>query len=289
VNPYFIVVSEFMLQQTTTQVVVGYFERFIRKYPTIQDLAKADLNDVMVLWQGLGYYSRAERLHRIAINCADIGIPKTFDELIQIKGIGPYMAGAISSMAYGQSMISLDGNLKRILSRVMREDTQNLKPFAMTTKKPGLINQALMDIGSTICKPNAPQCDQCPLSHRCKSHIKNLTQDFPIKRIKPKRENRFCRMFVVVQDQHVYVQKRQKGIWANLYTLPLSEFQNQPDSFDIIHDFTHFRLHVQLVQTDINQIKFCNLQDQTLLKAIPLNQLHVYPLSRLTQKIINML
>ncbi len=117
----------------------------------------------------------------------------------------------------------------------------------------------------------------------------NRIQDFPIKKNKPSREHRFCQMFIVAQDRRIYVQKRQKGIWANLYTLPLSPFADDIKPFDMVHDFTHFRLHVQLVHFDIDQINLSHLQDQTPLTSIPIDQRHSYPLSRLTQKIINML
>ncbi|MEG0368293.1 MAG: A/G-specific adenine glycosylase, partial [Coprobacillus sp.] len=182
-DPYRIWISEIMLQQTTTEAVIPYFNRFIERFPSINELAKASLEDVYKMWEGLGYYRRAKHLHetaQIIIEDHDGVFPQTYEEVIALKGIGAYTAGAICSIAFHQHVPAIDGNVLRIISRVFLIKNN----IALTTTKSTIshivdeliqgfdassFNQGLMDLGATICRPLHPKCDECPIISHCQA------------------------------------------------------------------------------------------------------------------------
>src|SRR6185369_3543428 len=180
-DPYRTWISEIMLQQTQVDTVIPYYQRWLERFPTVQALAESPLNDVLALWEGLGYYSRARNLHRAAQQvAAERGgaLPQTVDELLALPGIGRYTAGAIASIAFGVDAPVLDGNVKRVLARVFDIQTDVKSPAGarelwalaaslVPSGRAGDYNQALMDLGATLCTPRAPACDICPVRELC--------------------------------------------------------------------------------------------------------------------------
>ncbi|MBC6938280.1 MAG: A/G-specific adenine glycosylase [Chloroflexi bacterium] len=196
---YRIWLSEVMLQQTQVETVKPYYARFLAAYPTIDDLAAAPLADVLKLWEGLGYYSRARNLHQTAQRVSrELGglFPRSADELQKLPGIGRYTAGAIASIAYGQRAPALDGNVIRVLARLtdleadvslpaVKQDLWALAEAGLPADRPGDYNQALMELGRVICKPRAPLCGQCPVRAHCRAHAAGTQQQRPVKTRKP--------------------------------------------------------------------------------------------------------
>ncbi len=240
-EPYRIWVSEIMLQQTRVDTVKGYFYRFFEKFPTIEDLANCQDEELLKIWEGLGYYSRARNLKKAAgVIIEQYGgrMPSSREALKDLPGIGPYTAGAIASIAFGQSAAAVDGNVLRIVARITgdREDIQRqsmkkkVENYILTTmekmtgeqRRPGDFNQALMDVGATICLPHGqPHCDQCPLLDQCRSYRENLTGEIPVKVKKVKKVREKKTVLVVVEDRQMAVEKRgEKGLLAGLYQLP---------------------------------------------------------------------
>ncbi len=199
-DPYHIWVSEVMAQQTQVKTVIPYYLKFTAMFPTVRDLAKADLDTVLKLWEGLGYYARARNFHRASRVVADQfqgRIPEDLTEFKKLPGVGEYIAAAVQSMAFGHPEAVVDGNVKRVLARLLCLDFpangpashRQFLPFAqrlLDQNDPGNFNQGLMELGALICTPKAPDCHQCPVSPDCLSFAKNCVNDFP-KRIKPKK------------------------------------------------------------------------------------------------------
>lgn len=230
-NPYYIWISEIMLQQTTTEAVIPYYTRFIETFDTIDKLAKASLEDVYKLWEGLGYYRRAKHIHETAqFICENFDgqFPATYKDILNLKGIGPYTAGAICSIAYGMSTPAIDGNVLRIISRLYAL-TDNIA-LTKTQKKISQIvselligydassfNQGLMDLGATICRPLNPQCHNCPIVSFCKAKEIGQQKVLPIsiKNIKHKELN-YITGIITYQDQYLMIQNP-AGLLENLY------------------------------------------------------------------------
>ena len=195
-DPYHIWVAEVMLQQTQVTTVIPYYERFLARFPTIETLSTADLDAVLKLWEGLGYYARARHLHAAArqvVSEFQGQIPDTLQALSSLPGIGPYTAGAILSVAYGQDVVAPDGNVRRVLGRAFAIDQDvtrgkgkrqlwELAASLLPSGRAGDFNQALMDLGATVCTPRAPLCHQCPLAQDCRAHQAGQEQKYPIRR-----------------------------------------------------------------------------------------------------------
>lgn len=184
--------SEVMLQQTRVVAVIPYFNRFLERFPTIEQLAAAPEADVLAAWSGLGYYSRARNLHRAAKHIAELGTPQTHDEIAALPGVGPYTAAAIASIALGLPRAAVDGNVLRVVSRLMNDASEisaaeTKKRFAETaqslldTGRPGDFNQAMMELGATVCTPRSPQCGECPVAGLCDARLAGTERELPIK------------------------------------------------------------------------------------------------------------
>jgi A/G-specific adenine glycosylase len=234
-DPYTIWVSEVMLQQTQVKTVIPYFERFIKRFPNIKVLGEANYEDVLSEWRGLGYYSRARRMWEGAnyILTQSAGkMPPNYEELLKVPGIGKYTAGAVASIAYGQKVSAIDGNVLRVMSRLLAwpEPVESVKSYRYFDQhiaawqpcdQPGDFNQALMELGAMICNPTKPNCGECPLIKVCLGKSKEDVQRFPIKRPKPQRQEVIRLTFVLRQGNKVYLQKRpSQGLLANLWELP---------------------------------------------------------------------
>ena len=249
VDPYAIWLSEIMLQQTRVAQGTPYFLSFIRAFPSVFDLAKANEEQVLKLWQGLGYYSRARNLHKTAQYVAHelSGIfPDNYNDLLKLKGVGEYTAAAIASFSYNEVVPVVDGNVFRVLSRYFNIETDIAaasakKEFAalafelMPKDNPALFNQAIMEFGALQCVPKSPNCGICIFNSSCAALQKKKVELLPVKSKKLKVRNRFFNYLVVSDDNdNTIIQKRTaKGIWHNLYEFPLIE-TDAPEDFDFI-------------------------------------------------------
>jgi A/G-specific adenine glycosylase len=237
-DPYKIWLSEIILQQTQVIQGLNYYIKFTEHFPTVNDLANAPEDQVMRLWQGLGYYSRARNLHAAAktIKTNFQGkFPNTYDSIKELKGVGDYTAAAISSFAFGLPCAVVDGNVYRVLSRLFDIDTpinstQGKKDFQLLAdellnkKQPALHNSAMMEFGALWCKPQNPKCEDCPIQVHCLAFQNNTVAIRPVKENKIKIKNRYMHYFVLSYKNDVYIQKRtEKDIWQNLYEFYLIE------------------------------------------------------------------
>lgn len=237
-NPYLIWLSEIILQQTRVEQGLPYFLKFKENYPTVTDLANAPEDEVMKLWQGLGYYSRARNLHFTAKYIAknlNGEFPKSYGEILKLKGVGSYTAAAIASFAYDLPYAVVDGNVYRVLARYFGIDTaidttEGKKLFAklahelLDKKHSSDYNQAIMDFGATQCTPKNPSCSNCPLKEKCIGLLTQINDSLPVKTKKIKKKERFFHYLIINYDNYIYLQKRlEKDIWQNLYQFPMLE------------------------------------------------------------------
>ena len=251
-NPYMVWVSEIILQQTRIEFGIKYYERFLKKYPDINKLANTSDLDLMKIWEGLGYYSRAINMlktAKIILNDYNGMFPSKYEQLIQLPGIGDYTASAVSSICNNELQPVVDGNVLRFLSRMHKID---LPIESIKTKKyfkklgfelikdvnPGDFNQALMDYGSMICKPKKYVCSSCLFSSDCKAYNSNSIENYPIKKKKILVKNRYLNYVVVVTDDNkTQINKRSsEGIWKNLYEFPLIETKQSLSANQIIEE-----------------------------------------------------
>lgn len=234
-NPYAIWISEIMLQQTRIEAVKVYYERFMREIPNIETLANIEEEVLLKLWEGLGYYSRAKNLKKAAIKiCEEYGgnMPKYYEQLVDLPGIGEYTAGAIASIAYHERVPAVDGNVLRVISRIIgstkdillpdtkREMTAKLK--AIMPKETGDFNEGLMELGERVCIPNGePFCNNCPLQAYCVAYKQGLTNQIPVRIKKTKRKYEERLIFVLEWKDKIAIQKRgEKGLLAGMYEFP---------------------------------------------------------------------
>jgi len=243
-NPYFIWLSEIILQQTRVEQGLPYYLKFIKNYPTIHDLATAKQDDVLNDWQGLGYYSRARNLQTAAqqvVNDFDEKFPSTYDEIIKLKGIGDYTASAISSFAFNESKAVVDGNVYRLLSRYLDihtaiDSTAGKKEFKLAAEQlidpdnPAEHNQAIMEIGALVCTPKNPKCQNCPLIESCQGFANGSFLELPKKEKKTKVRNRYFHYLLIEDGESTYLNKRgAKDVWEGLYDFPLIEQSDKGD------------------------------------------------------------
>ncbi|MDO4799194.1 MAG: A/G-specific adenine glycosylase [Bacillota bacterium] len=237
-TPYHVWISEIMLQQTRVEAGIRYYERFLERFPDIRSLAEAPIDEVLKLWEGLGYYSRARNLHRAAqIVMSDHGgvLPASKPDLLALPGIGGYTAGAILSIAYGQKELTIDGNFYRVGSRLIAyegsidraEGKRAIEGFwseQLPAERPGDFNQAVMDLGATICLPNgAPRCDRCPVREDCKAFALGEPERFPLRSPKKKRPVEIRRVLILRDDCGRFLLRRRpkSGLLAGMWEFPM--------------------------------------------------------------------
>jgi len=257
-DPYAILLSEVMLQQTRVAAVVGYYHRFLAAAPTPAALAGLEEDALMKLWQGLGYYSRARNLQKAARMVTDeLGgeFPATYQELLKLPGVGEYTAGAVASIAFGQAVAAVDGNVLRVVTRLTADDSDIMRPdtrrriaaaleAVMPREAPGRFNQALMDLGATVCLPNgAPLCGRCPLAHLCEA---GKRQDFSFPKKPPKKARKVEErpVYLLFYQGKVALRRRPpRGLLAGLYEYPDSldgAPHGEPEFVgSAVHIFTH--------------------------------------------------
>ena len=241
-DPYKIWLSEIILQQTRVEQGWTYYEKFIEQYPTVTHLAAAKDEAVFKLWEGLGYYNRCKNLlftARLIVDKFQSVFPATYEEIVELKGIGPYTAAAIASFAFNLPYAVLDGNVFRVLSRLFAIDTPTdssagKKEFTILASRlldkqfPALYNQAIMDFGATICKPVAPVCSICPANKLCKAFAAGIMNTLPVKEKVLLKKNRWFYYFIFQYKDKILVHKRiLKDIWENLYEFYLVETTEQ--------------------------------------------------------------
>lgn len=235
---YHVWVSEIMLQQTRVEAVKPYFERFIRELPTVGDLAQCPEDKLLKLWEGLGYYNRVRNLNEAAkqiMEKKDGEIPSEYEELLKLKGIGHYTAGAIASIAYGKAVPAVDGNVLRVISRVTGDDSDIAKQSVRNhmeeklrevmrepTVSPSIFNQALMELGATVCVPNGtPKCTECPWQAMCEARVQGRIEELPVKSKAKARRVEEKTVLVIKDGEQLALRKRPaKGLLAGLYELP---------------------------------------------------------------------
>ena len=261
-KPYPIWVSEIMLQQTTVKAVIPFYEKFIKKFPSIKVLAQAPLDEVYRYWAGLGYYSRARNLHRSAKEISKkTSFPKTYKELLKLPGFGNYTARAVSSQAFGEAVGVVDGNVVRVLCRRLglamefwkSQEQKKLQDFAdqyaLSAKDPGVLNQSLMELGATICTPTNPTCFLCPLKKVCVALKKNEIKNLPLK--KPKRQPEIWQWSVNLYEKRgkiAFVKNQYAPFLKNQMIFPgqVLKKTKPPRFFDFQHSITHHRIYVSI-------------------------------------------
>ena len=257
-NAYQIWLSEIILQQTRVEQGLPYYNRFVERFPKVQDLAKAEEDEVLKLWEGLGYYSRARNMHAAAkyiVEQLQGQFPDAYEDILSLKGVGPYTAAAIASFAYDLPHAVVDGNVYRVLARFFGIDlpidsTAAKKRFGSLAQQlldeedPARYNQAIMDFGATHCKPKKPLCDICLLNTRCKAFLTDRVTTLPIKSKRIQRRTRFFHYLILNQDADVWIQKRtEKDIWKNLYEFPMIEMdQSQRLVETVLQEASFFEL-----------------------------------------------
>ena len=312
-NPYFIWLSEIILQQTQVKQGLPYYEAFIKAYPTVFDLAKADEESVLKLWQGLGYYSRARNLHTTAkfvANQLNGEFPKNYHQLLKLKGVGDYTASAIASICFNKPTAVVDGNVYRLLSRYYGiytpiNSTKGSKEFKALAQEiidlnnPADFNQAIMEFGATQCTPQNPNCSICPLQSNCYAFHKNEIKILPQKNKLTKATKKYFNFVVYISDENeTLLQKRLgKGIWQNLYQFPLIETKKEidfnefkkrlPHSFQdaflfnskmIIHKLSHQHLYSKFWIVRMSRLPE---------KGISIAEIHKYPMPILIKNFID--
>jgi A/G-specific adenine glycosylase len=323
-NPYHIWLSEVILQQTRVEQGLPYYQKFTDKYPTVVDLALANDDEVMKLWQGLGYYNRAANMLKTAriIHQELKGeFPDTYAELIKLKGIGPYTAAAIASFAFNEPVSVVDGNVYRVLSRVFAIDTpidstQGKKIFSelaqevLFVKDPATHNQAIMELGATVCKPKLAQCENCVLRLQCMAYKNNEVYQYPVKSPKRKPVDRFLN-YIFIQDKlgNTYLRQRNnEGIWNNLFEFPLIEteqpvlhadellahpqlgekFVTAPTELTVAFQTKHQLSHQTLYATFwIAGGKNSKLHSGQGFVKVPVTNIHDFAVPRLLERFIN--
>ncbi len=269
-NPYHVWLSEIMLQQTVVKAVIPYFEKFLRRWPTLQALAAANDDDIMAAWAGLGYYSRARKL----IECAKAvnarsGFPESAEELVELPGIGPYTSAAIAAIAFNQRAAVVDGNVERVIARVyaieipLPKAKQKIRDYVAVltpANRPGDFAQAMMDLGATICTPRNPACPLCPWNKNCLAFARDGQARFPIKIEKKKRETRRVSAFWITRDRKVLLRRRPaRGLLGGMMEVPSEGWRAnfKPSTKDapvalpykklegiVTHTFTHFEAEI---------------------------------------------
>lgn len=276
-DPYKVWVSEIMLQQTQVKTVLQYFERFMQRFPSVDALGSAHWDDVAPFWAGLGYYARARNLHKAATLVHLQGaFPQTLEQWIALPGIGRSTAGALMSLGLRQYGVILDGNVKRVLSRFLAIEDDLSKPIHERAlwqiaeqlcphKRNHDYTQAIMDLGATLCTPKKPLCLYCPMQEHCKAHQQGLEQLLPFKKPKKAVPIKIAQVLLIkYQQQWLWQQRPNSGIWGGLWCLPIMEdateclqhcqslgLKTVTQRTQITHHFTHFTWQLEAICFDI--------------------------------------
>ncbi len=292
-DPYAVLVSEFMLQQTTVKTVLGYFEKFMRRFPTVESLAAATLENVYLSWQGLGYYTRARSLHetaKIIVNEYDGVFPRTRETVLKLKGIGSYTVSSFLALAFNLPETVIDGNVIRIICRLynLTAPADEIMPLIRQKaekltdrRRPADYASAIMDLGATVCTPKKPQCLLCPWQTVCLAKNSPLLEQMPAHRKTEKKEKQANVYLIQNSKNEIFIRKRtEKGLLSGLYEFPWSEETTPlPEAGDtgktVTHVFTHFKLTLKIyrLQTDTPPTNDGFFVAQEALKSYPFSTL----------------
>lgn len=324
-DPYCILVSEFMLQQTQVKTVIPYYQRWIKSYPTAKALARAQETSVLKHWEGLGYYSRARNLHLSAkMIVQEFGnhVPDTMDDILKLPGVGRYTAGAVLSIAFNQNVPVLDGNVKRVLSRLFCLNENGANPASennlwqvaeklIPSGDAGDFNQALMELGATVCLPKKPLCLLCPLNGVCQAKQKGMQEQFPPAKIKSVTKKIEVSAAVIQRNGKTYIQQRpQKGLMGGLWEFPGGKLEKGESPEDCLareikeelgvqvtikqkiltikHSYTQFRVTLHVFTCDLKSGKIrATSCDQW--KWVSLKNINQYPFPAANVKILKYL
>jgi A/G-specific adenine glycosylase len=304
-NPYHIWLSEVILQQTRVQQGMDYYHKFVDAFEDIKTLAQASEQEVLNMWQGLGYYSRGRNLHKAAkmvVYEFQNRFPTNFDDIRKLPGVGNYTSAAIASFAYNLPHAVVDGNVYRVLSRYYNTDAfidtphgqkyyQALADELLDRQNPAIHNQAIMELGALICTPKNPDCANCPLSNSCLAKAKNSWSELPRKKGKVKVRNRQFHYFVCIENDHVLLQKRgEKDIWANMFEFPLLEGKQIKDEIlnqaRFLKSMNHKLTHQNLT---VNFYALKNADEISIIHSaewISLDALKDHPLPRVIERFL---
>ncbi len=317
-NPYFIWLSEIILQQTQVKQGLPYYKAFIKQYPTIHKLAKAPEYEVLKLWQGLGYYSRARNLHSTAKHITyelKGKFPDNYNKLITLKGVGDYTASAIASICFNEPTAVVDGNVYRFLSRLYGIDTpinstKGIKEFKalasslIDKQSPAVFNQAIMEFGARQCKPKNPDCTVCPFINTCVAYNGRRINDLPVKLKKTKVTKKYFNFIVFIDSDKntLFEQRISKGIWQNLYQFPLVESEKSLNASEFhslqIDEYllngSPYEYYLYNEQDKIHKLSHQHLYTkfwivelkEQLKNSIPVSELKSYPTSVLINNFI---
>lgn len=312
-DPYKIWLSEIILQQTRVAQGTDYYLNFVQTFPTIQDLANASEQEVLRLWQGLGYYSRARNLHFTAkyiLNERNGIFPDHFQDLLKLKGVGEYTAAAIASIAFNEAVPAIDGNVFRVYARYFNIDLDISHPKTkkyffdlgkeiIDQNRPGDFNQAVMELGATVCVPVNPKCEICPVHDSCEALAKNKIKELPVKTKKTKVSNRYF-YFLDISDGENYlmVKRTEKDVWMNLFTFPLVELKEKevwnpklilPEielekKQEEIHILSHQRLYIQFYKAKLSSKQLKIISKELSAAIFSMNSINELPLPRPMEK-----
>ena len=292
-DPYAIWLSEIILQQTRVAQGMEYYMRFLNRWPTVEDLAKADEAEVLREWQGLGYYSRARNLHNAA-QMIGSSFPKTFEELRALPGVGDYTAGAIASFAYNLPYPAMDGNVYRVVARLLDIDeafdtSAGKKLFhkkieeLLDREHPRLFNSAIMEFGALHCTPAlGDACMTCPLQECCLGYAHGTAEVLPVRKPRPKVRDRWFTYHVYLCGDETLIRRREeKDIWYHLYEFPCEEGQTE-DKYPFTHVLSHQKLHARFIVHNVQK-----MPDIAGTICIRWDELNDYALSRLTLRALD--
>ena len=292
-DPYAIWLSEIILQQTRVAQGMEYYMRFLNRWPTVEDLAKADEAEVLREWQGLGYYSRARNLHKAA-QMIGSSFPKTFEEIRALPGVGDYTAGAIASFAYNLPYPAMDGNVYRVVARLLDIDeafdtSAGKKLFhkkieeLLDREHPRLFNSAIMEFGALHCTPVlGDACMTCPLQECCLGYAHGTAEVLPVRKPRPKVRDRWFTYHVYLCGDETLIRRREeKDIWYHLYEFPCTEGQTE-DKYPFTHVLSHQKLHARFIVHEVQK-----MPDIAGTIRIRWDELNDYALSRLTLRALD--
>lgn len=291
-DAYAVWISEIMLQQTTVATVMDYFIRWMQKFPTIESLASADLQDVLLAWQGMGYYTRARKIHecaKVLVEKYNGQLPDNRDMLLKLPGIGPYSASSICCFAFNMPETVVDGNVMRVIARlygITKEITApEIYPIAqkLTSQTRGAdYASAIMDLGATVCTPSNPKCDLCPWQKSCIAKQKQIAEQIPVIKKTPKKEMTGQVYLIQNKRGEFLIRKRsEKGLLHGLWEFPWQYGEKTKEKYpSVTHVFTHIKLTLQIVRQEKEKSPF----DDAI--WVHPNNFKDYPFSTLMQKII---
>lgn len=304
-DPYKIWVSEVMLQQTRVDTVIPYYNKFLQTFPNAESLAYAEEEKILKMWEGLGYYSRVRNLQagvREVVEKYGGIVPKSREEIIKLKGVGPYTAGAILSIAYGVPEHAVDGNVMRVLSRVLNISEDIALPktkkifeqavmFLIDKENPSSFNQGLMELGATICTPTSPKCLLCPVREYCIAFHEGQPENLPIKTKKTKMKHIYLKAFVVKNEKgHILMEKRlENQLLSNLWQFPLIEEDDLTNAISILcskydiggikeissliqfkHVFSHITWHIDAYSVECDNDEDSRFLSKQQISSLPL-------------------